>query len=214
MAARRHGEGRGPAEERALPASLFVVLALLGEGEGHGYRIEQQAFHRGFRYWTDVGRSSIYQALRTLEARGLVAGRLEPGPGPARKVYALTDAGRRRLRADALEHLARPAHPRSEIDLGLYALPFVDPAAALDSLREGQRHLQARAAFLQERLAWCKAQGLELAALNFERPLVALQAELQWLDTLLQRLESGDLQRRGFDWQRYEYLEPPGPDFA
>jgi len=203
------------AEERTLPSTLFVVLALLGEGEGHGYKIEQQAFTRGFRYWTDVGRSSIYQALNTLLRRGLASARLQPGPGgPARKVYTISEAGRERLRRDALEHMARPAHPRSEIDLGLYALPFLDRKDALEALCEGSHHLQARAAFISERHTWCLAQGLELAALNFERPLLALRAELQWLNKLIERLEAGDLDLSTFDWQRYEYLEPPGPEFA
>ncbi len=205
--------GLGPGRE-PLPPSLFLVLALLAEGEAHGYRLEHMAWERGFRYWTDIGRSSIYAALRTLQREGLAEASLSQGGGPPRRVLRITEAGRQRLRDEAAAHLERPAHPRSEIDLGLYALPFLEPDAALASLRSGYAALAARRDFLAERLEWCRARHLPLAALNFERPLLALEAELAWLQKLIDGLAAGDLDLRSYDWQRYEYLEPPGPEFA
>ncbi len=198
----------------ALPTTQFLVLALLGEGESHGYGLEQMVFTRGFRYWTDLQRSSIYSALKRLEKDGLVRSRLaEGGGGPVRKVFCLTAAGKRRLTADTLRHLTLPAHPRSEIDQGLYALPFLPAGAALEAVRQGREHLEQRAAFLTERLRWCKARDLAMVALNFERPLLALRAELRWLRKVERALEDGELEPT-CQWDQYEYLEPPGSDTA
>ncbi len=192
--------------EKPLSNAAFVVLALLAEGESHGYHLERQAHARGFRYWTDLKRSSIYLALKRLLALGLVQSRLEEGGGPARKVYAITSAGQERLEADALTHLAAPGHPRSELDLGLYALPFVPRLHAQAALAQGRVVLEGRARFLQERLAWCRENQLPLVALSFERPLLALQAELGWLERVQRALEAGELVAEP-EWGRYEYRE-------
>lgn len=196
-----------------LPPTQFLVLALLSEGESYGYELEQMVFTRGFRYWTDLQRSSIYSALKRLEKDGLVRSRLAEGGGPMRKVFGLTAAGKKRVKADTMRHLTMPAHPRSEIDLGIYALPFLPADHCLKGLRAGREHLEQRAAFLTERLRWCRARGLKMVALNFERPLLALRAELRWLRKVEQAMEQGDLEP-SCQWDRYEYLEPPGSDTA
>ena len=52
-----------------------------------------------------------------------------------------------------------------------------------------------------------------MVALNFERPLLALRAELRWLHRVEEALEKGDLDPK-CQWDQYEYLEPPGSDTA
>jgi DNA-binding PadR family transcriptional regulator len=200
---------------RRLPDSAFVVLALLAEGEAHGYEIQRVAANRGFRFWTDLRRSSIYNALGALERAGLVAGTTESGGGAARRVYRVTRAGRVRLEHEGWAHLARPAHPRSEIDLGIYALPFLPRARVGPAIAECLAHLRAREAFLAERLAWCEAHGLRMPALAFERPLLALRAELRWLDRVRDEHDA-DVAACADEWDRYVYREPPvhAPDVA
>lgn len=85
------------AAEAELSDPEFVILALLNEEASHGYAIERKIHDRGFRFWTRLGRSSIYGALRALEKRGLVRVRLETGGGPPRKVFSTTAAGTKRL---------------------------------------------------------------------------------------------------------------------
>lgn len=197
-----------------LPSTQFLVLALLAEKEAHGYELESMVFDRGFRYWTDLRRSSIYGALKRLQADGLVKSHLAEGQGgPMRKVFRITTAGRKRLAADTVRHLTIPAHPRSELDLGIYALPFLSRQEASDSIRASREHLEQRAAFLSERLSWCRTRKLNMVALGFERPLLALRAELRWLRKVEKAIDDGDLEL-ACQWDRYAYLEPPGSDTA
>jgi DNA-binding PadR family transcriptional regulator len=108
-------------KSRPLPDSAFVVLALVAEGDAHGYEIQRLAHNRGFRFWTKLQRSSIYNALVLLEKQRLITAHVRAGEGPDRKVYRITPQGRAQLRAEAVRHLGAPDHPRSEIDLGLRA---------------------------------------------------------------------------------------------
>jgi DNA-binding PadR family transcriptional regulator len=71
----------------------WVLLKVLDEGERHGYDFMRFLQTRG---WSS-GPGSIYPLLASLEAEGLVQGRDEGG----RRVYTITDEGRRVLREDA-----------------------------------------------------------------------------------------------------------------
>ena len=79
----------------AEPVMLLVIARL---GEAHGYQIAQEA--EGMAV-THAGLDSgiIYRTLRSLEAAGRVASRWDTsGPGPARRMYVLTESGMQHLR--------------------------------------------------------------------------------------------------------------------
>ncbi len=195
---------------KPLPNAAFLVLALLAEGPAHGYQLERMVWNRGFRYWASAKRSAIYLALKRLEERDLVRSELVQGEAAPRKVYTITDAGRARLTQDAVEHIGFTDHPHTELDLGIYALPFLERDQALAALEQCQATLEARLGFLRERLAWCREQGMPLVALSFERPALALEAELTWLVGVIDSVRSGALDIDALEWQRYEYRRPPG----
>jgi DNA-binding PadR family transcriptional regulator len=193
-----------------LPDSCFVVLALLAEGEAHGYEVQRLAHLRGFRFWTKLQRSSIYNALALLEAEGLIEGSVQTGDGPDRKVFRITRRGRARVAAEAVRHLEDPSHPRNEIDLGVYALPFLPRSAAVQAMQTSLASLRARRTFLEERLAWCRERRLRVPAWAFERPLVALCSEIEWLERVVADVKERDVE--GGEWAQYEYREPPPAD--
>lgn len=194
--------------ERALPDSAFVVLAVLAERPHHGYELQRVVHDRGFRFWTQLRRSATYNALQLLERDGLVTASSERGDGPRRKVYRISDRGRDALRAEGLRKLAAPANPHNEIDLAVYALPFLPADDVLSAMGRCRAHLGARAAFLQERLDWCTTRDLRIPALAFERPLVALRAEIRWLDKLMAEQATGAPSDPS-DWSHYVYQPPP-----
>jgi len=76
-----------------------LILSVLASGPRHGYGIAREIERRSSEA-LKLGEGSLYPALRLLEVEGLVVGGWEVQPsGPARKVYALTDAGREALAA-------------------------------------------------------------------------------------------------------------------
>ena len=78
---------------RHLPA--FLLLAL-GHGPGHGAALFARMHDLLPLSGVDTG--AVYRTLNALEAQGEVAGSWDTSvPGPARKIYCLTDAGWERL---------------------------------------------------------------------------------------------------------------------
>lgn len=67
------------------------ILLLLAEGATHGYKLLDQMPAHGFG---SVDEGGLYRALRRMEEEGLVRSFWEDEhPGPARRVYAVTDDG-------------------------------------------------------------------------------------------------------------------------
>ncbi len=78
----------------------LLVLAALREGPRHGYQIalDVEAHSNGvfrFRHGT------LYPILHRMDAKGLIHGRWSSGKGRRKKVYSLTDGGRRHLSGEA-----------------------------------------------------------------------------------------------------------------
>ena len=90
-----------------------VCLGMLTDGEASGYDLKKH-FESTFAHFFAAGYGSIYPALSSLAAAGLVDCREIPQDGkPDRKVYRITNAGREHLLA-ALDN-PKPGHKvRSE----------------------------------------------------------------------------------------------------
>lgn len=79
------------------------LLALLSERASHGYELAPLLGELGLR--TDTG--TLYRMLRSMDHHGEVRSEWNASSrGPARRVYSLTEHGRRRL-ADALAEQRR-----------------------------------------------------------------------------------------------------------
>ena len=93
-------------DEQLLKGHLPVlVLGIIEEAPVHGYALAKEIKRRGGRL-LKTGEGTLYPLLYRLESQGLIASAWEIGPtGRDRKVYRITQAGRRRIaegRADWL----------------------------------------------------------------------------------------------------------------
>jgi PadR family transcriptional regulator, regulatory protein AphA len=73
-----------------------ICLSILYTEESTGYEIRKLSTEGEYSYFVDASFGAIYPALQKLEADGLVTSRVEQQDGkPAKKIYAITPAGRR-----------------------------------------------------------------------------------------------------------------------
>jgi PadR family transcriptional regulator PadR len=75
-----------------------LLLAVLEAGPAHGYAVIE-ALRSGSEGTFDLPTGTIYPALHRLEETGLVASTWSDGAGRRRRVYQLTAAGRKALKA-------------------------------------------------------------------------------------------------------------------
>jgi DNA-binding PadR family transcriptional regulator len=75
-----------------------LCLGILSTGEASGYEIKKDIEEGFFSHFIDASFGSIYPALIQLTAEGLLTVRAEEQTGrPDKKVYAITEAGRKAL---------------------------------------------------------------------------------------------------------------------
>jgi len=72
-----------------------LCLSILYENEATGYEIRRLSVEGECSYFIEASFGSIYPALAKLEAEGLVTSHVQQQDGkPAKKIYAITEAGR------------------------------------------------------------------------------------------------------------------------
>ncbi len=115
-----------------------TVLGLLDLRPRHGYALREAL--QGFAWMYPMAHASIYPTLRELEGRGWVRHVEQVHGGRLRKIYSVTDAGRREL----ARWLADADEPRGVVrDPVLLRIGLMRPGATREALawirREHQR---------------------------------------------------------------------------
>lgn len=168
-----------------LPMSLGqTFLGLLESQPRHGYdikRVYDEHFGRG----RSLHYGQVYATLSRLLKNGMVeVDTVEPGEGPERKRYSITDAGV----TDVADWLSRPENPEPYLQSTLYtkvvlALLTERPAAdILDTQRA--EHLR-----LMRELTRRKMNGDLADQLVCDHALFHLEADLRWLELTTARLD-------------------------
>ena len=168
----------------------LTILSLVAEGPRYGYEIQQIIDERGLREWLAVGFSSIYYILNKLERQGMLSSQLRYDvPGPARKVYQVTEAGRGVLQTAVADLLRQPSALGSGFELGLANLSAMNPRQVYKVLRERETELDRRLEGVQK--VWERHQREDQPVKDHIRSLythhlVVMQAEQGWLKTFLE----------------------------
>jgi DNA-binding PadR family transcriptional regulator len=161
----------------------FALLGLLEREPSHGYDLKHE-------YDTFFGRSKqlpfgqVYATLARLSRDGNVsAGELEPGDGPDRKRYTITDTGRQQFE----RWLGEPIEPEPHLQTVL----FVKVVLSLLLDRSAQHYLDIqRASHLarMRELTELKRHGNVIDVLLADHGLFHLEADLRWIDVTVARL--------------------------
>jgi len=170
-----------------------VVLGLLAEERLYGYELLERFRTRSLDLLIDVGRASVYQALRRLEQDGLIAGKAQDGrEGPDRRVFKITRAGRDRLRRGVAERLGAEASYEGESNLGLGFSSLLTAEEAKRGLASRQDALASlRHRIAEERAKLSDDRSVTSRMLDLQEALAA--AESRWLASF--RKDLGRLRR-------------------
>jgi len=170
----------------------YALLALLGEGEAHGYELLKRFNQRIGPFWhPNIGQ--IYQLLHELERRGFVARRDDGAGTRARRVFRLTPRGGRALGTWLTRRPAWPAPLRDEIFVRLLAAERDGPSAVLSQLDRQEAEYRRYAALVREEAA--QPGACVTRRLAHEAALAQAEAHLGWLARCRALLGAGPLAR-------------------
>jgi len=183
---------------RELSAVAVLLLALLHEQPMHPYQLHQALVERGDTRLVRVNAGAVYHGVERLERDGLVevVGTDREGRRPERTTYRLTHEGRAAF-AVRLRSLLGDDHPPYPLfSVGLAEANELPAPVVADELRRRRDREESRRAELAARHATATSHGLPRRyALDVERDLAVMAAEIAWLDETIAELERGEL-----DW--------------
>lgn len=163
----------------------MTLLGLLEREPSHGYDLKRD-YDAVFARDKPLPKGQLYATLGRLVRDGkAVAGPAEPGAGPERKPYAITDAGQ----AEVTEWLTEPAEPGPYLQPVLFAkimlaLMVGHPAEPYLDAQRGA-HLERMGELTEQRRS-----GSLLDAVLADYGLFHLEADLRWIDMTAQRLSA------------------------
>jgi DNA-binding PadR family transcriptional regulator len=163
----------------------FALLGLLDRESSHGYDLKRD-YDAYFGRGKSLPYGQVYSTLARLVRDGKVTpGELEPGAGPERKRYAITDIGK----SEVEEWLDVPVEPEPHLQTVL----FVKVVLALMLGRSAERYLETQRSAHQQRmreLTALKRSGSSIDALLADHGLFHLEADLRWIELTSSRLDA------------------------
>jgi DNA-binding PadR family transcriptional regulator len=163
----------------------FTLLGLLEREPSHGYELKRD-YDTFFGRGKQLPFGQVYATLGRLARDGkVVAGEAEPGAGPERKRYTITEQG-----VTAVETwLTEPVEPEPHQQTVLFAKVVL----ALMLGRPAETYLDTqRATHLQRmrELTEVRRGGSVVDALLADHGLFHLEADLRWIDLTAARLSA------------------------
>jgi DNA-binding PadR family transcriptional regulator len=163
----------------------LTLLGLLEREPSHGYELKR-SYDAYFGRDKPLPFGQVYSTLGRLARDGkVISGESEPGAGPDRKRYAITELGAREFES----WLAAPIEPEPHLQTVLFAKVVL----ALMLGRSAEAYLDTqRAAHLRRmhELTELKRTGGLMEALLADHGLFHLEADLRWIDVTSARLNA------------------------
>jgi DNA-binding PadR family transcriptional regulator len=179
-------------------SAKLIILGLLQESPMHGYEVKQRIEREEMAEWAGISYGAIYSALNKLARDGFVekTGTEQVGKRPSRDVYQITKSGHDEFLRLLREALSTVAHQNDPVDIALRfaeALSAQEVRALLEErkvmLEQGLQTLtEEKVGFLQRHQG---APYVEGGCVLFDHWLLRLEADLTWLQRVLDKLEQG-----------------------
>jgi DNA-binding PadR family transcriptional regulator len=161
----------------------MTLLGLLERQPSHGYDLKRD-YDSYFGRGKQLPYGQVYSTLGRLARDGkIVSGDTEPGDGPDRRRYTITDTGV----SEVEEWLATPAEPEPHLQTVLFSKVVLALMLGRDAEDYLDRQRAAHLARMHE-LTELRREGPLMDALLADHGLFHLEADLRWIDTTSARL--------------------------
>ncbi|MEW2305131.1 PadR family transcriptional regulator [Streptomyces sp. NPDC006655] len=163
----------------------LTLLGLLEREPSHGYDLKRD-YDTFFNRGKPLPYGQVYTTLGRLARDGkIMAGEAEPGVGPERKRYVITEAGATEFET----WLTEPVAPEPNLQTVL----FTKVVLALMLGRDAQQYLDTQRAAHLERmheLTQLRRTGTLVDVLLADHGLFHLEADLHWIEVTAARMDA------------------------
>lgn len=179
-----------------------LILYFLSVKPTHGYDIQRFIEINGVADWSKIQSGSLYYALNKLEKDGFIYTLREERTGArVRKIYDITDSGKRELEVILKSELLTPLMPVESDKYISYIMLNKLPKEAI--LEQVNIHLKA----LKEKRDWWEKgkelkiteKSFKLEVMHFDMVISSLTHQINWHEYLLEELDAVIDLGKGFE---------------
>ncbi|PBC71854.1 PadR family transcriptional regulator [Streptomyces sp. TLI_235] len=163
------------------------LLALVAKEPAHGYELKQALEQTFGAAYPQANIGQIYVTLGRLEQNGLIQGEDVSDSKRPKRVYEITDAGRKVL-ADWFAEPTEGPKVRDEFFTKLVLAPATGVTDRITLINQQRRHYLNTMRGLSK-LAASEDRDNRIAHLMIEGAMLHLQADLDWLERCQEELE-------------------------
>ncbi|MGH9019204.1 MAG: PadR family transcriptional regulator [Acidimicrobiales bacterium] len=173
----------------------LAVLACLYERPMHPYEMATTLRTRNKDESIKLNYGSLYSVVDALQRGGLIEAQetSREGRRPQRTVYRITDTGSHELLDWLGQLVSTPVKEYTQFEAGLSFLPVLSPADAVALLRARRNRIDIELTGRRSVRARLDEHIPRLLSVEYEYKTVLLEAELAWLVSLVDDIESGAL---------------------
>jgi DNA-binding PadR family transcriptional regulator len=182
----------------------LAVLCLLTEKPMHPYEMSSTLRERAKEESIKLNYGSLYSVVESLRKHGLIEVHetVREGRRPERTVYAITDAGRTEFVDWESELLSIPVKEFTQFEAALSLMPALPPDEVRRLLETRLTRLSTEVVAMRAVIEEMAKQGMPyLWAIEADYVLTLRKAELEFVETLVEKIKNGTLD--GVDvWRR------------
>lgn len=171
----------------------LLLLGLLRRGDMHGYRLHE-FIQNNLASCTDLKKPTAYNLLEKMVNWGWLEASRQNDPSnkrPPKRVYTITEEGESTFQRLLRENLATFHEVVFTDDIGLAFLDALSPDEAHTLLEQRRSHIEMELSVLDGVPEHNGSMGLVI-----EHRIIHLKSELQWIDTVLMRLDALQEERK------------------
>jgi len=170
----------------------FIVLGLIAEHSSHAYDINKRIEERGMRNWTNIGRSSIYRVIKSLEKKKFASKWTEEVDNRTLKVYQITEKGTRILK-DMVFNTIKHFIGKNDEDfyVAFSMLPILSKEQLIEAFSYSIDIIKKHKNDLESMLKSNPYYPINVSGL-FIHPIKILETDIAFIEWVLEEIKKGD----------------------
>ncbi|MFX0106164.1 MAG: PadR family transcriptional regulator [Candidatus Hodarchaeota archaeon] len=173
----------------SLNHAEFIVLGLIAEHSSHAYNINKRIEERGMRNWTNIGRSSIYRVIKSLEKKRLTNKWIEEVDNRTLKVYNITENGSIILKEKVFNTIKEFIGKNDEdFYVAFSMLPILTKEQQIDAITNSLKKIKKNKKGLEKMLKENSQMPLNVRGLFFH-PIKILGTDIEFLEWVLEEIK-------------------------
>ena len=176
-------------------STKLVILGILKRRPLHGYEIKH-IIEESMGDWTNIQFGSIYFALNKLKKDGFleIAGREKQGGRPSRLIYEITEKGKLEFKKQLEALWAQYDRQYFSLDIALFFLNELPKNKALAGVEKRMMYISEALNHIaqHEDAELNRPEVPAVAHAIFSHTRIHMEAELQWLSELREKLRKNE----------------------